>query len=65
MNFVHAAKQIVDIITKPITSKLFLPFRRKLGVFSVSELCAPNFQLNRAANTDVSTVDSSSELNDE
>lgn len=40
VNFVPSAQQIADVLTKPITPKLFSSFRRVLRVLPSRELCS-------------------------
>lgn len=42
VNFVPSSEHIPDILTKPLTEKLFVPRRKKLRVFSVSEVDRDN-----------------------
>ncbi|TYI90226.1 hypothetical protein E1A91_D03G106700v1 [Gossypium mustelinum] len=39
VNFVPSAQQIADVLTKPVTPKLFSSFRHALRVLNSSELC--------------------------
>lgn len=38
VNFVPGSKQVVDILTKSLTKKSFIPCRKKLGFFSIEEV---------------------------
>lgn len=38
VNCVPTTEELTDILTKPLTEKHFVPFRKKLGVTSLHEL---------------------------
>ncbi|TYH83898.1 hypothetical protein ES332_D02G162900v1 [Gossypium tomentosum] len=38
VNFIPSEQQIADVLTKPITPKMFSAFRHALGVLSLNEL---------------------------
>lgn len=38
VNFVPTPKQVVEILTKPLTEKMFVHCRKKLEIFSVFEI---------------------------
>lgn len=60
VNFVPAREQITVILTKPLTAKLFLPFRRKLGVSSIAESNSSSVQSYFSSNDAPVIGDSSS-----
>lgn len=46
VNFVPSSEHVVYILTKPLTEKMFVTCRKKLGIFFVAELDGSAFSLS-------------------